>query len=193
MGGGVQDGRRPADAGAAGTSRTSGYSRIFVEKFAGSGPISVWPSTYEDRKLDDALRLSVVLILSLRRFHRFYGPHPGRHERHETARWRRLTPRSASKRRGHCAPGQTGEASNGQDLARFALFPAISAFSDSRQETIAGKTDPFVAQLADLAGAIRTRREPHVPLREGAASLRLAIAARRSAETRQEIRLNDGI
>ncbi len=63
---------------------------------------------------------------------------------------------------------------------------------DSRKETVAGKTDPFAAQLADLAGAIRTRREPHVPLREGAASLRLAIAARRSAETRQEIRLKDG-
>lgn len=55
-------------------------------------------------------------------------------------------------------------------------------------ETVAGRTDPFVAQLADLAAAIRERRAPTVPLREGEASLRLALAARRSADARQEVR-----
>ena len=60
-------------------------------------------------------------------------------------------------------------------------------------ETIVGATDPFVAQLADLAVAIRERRRPHVPLAEGAASLRLALAARRSADERREMRLNNAV
>lgn len=59
-------------------------------------------------------------------------------------------------------------------------------------ETIAGTTDPFVAQLADVAAAIREDRPPHVPLREGARTLRLALAAVRSAEEGREVRLNDG-
>ena len=60
-------------------------------------------------------------------------------------------------------------------------------------EVVAGSSDPFVEQLADLAGAIRERRPPHIPLREGAATLRLALAARRSAEEKRELRLSDGI
>jgi predicted dehydrogenase len=52
-------------------------------------------------------------------------------------------------------------------------------------------TDPFIAQLADVAAAIREGREPYVPLREGAATLRLALAARRSADERRELRLGD--
>ncbi|MDO6414267.1 Gfo/Idh/MocA family oxidoreductase [Sphingomonas sp. BIUV-7] len=58
-------------------------------------------------------------------------------------------------------------------------------------ETIAGPSDPFIAQLADLANAIRDRRPPLVPLREGSASLRLALAARQSADERTEICLAD--
>lgn len=50
-------------------------------------------------------------------------------------------------------------------------------------------TDPFVAQLADLADAIRDGREPRVPLREGARTLKLALAARVSADARREIAL----
>jgi predicted dehydrogenase len=57
-------------------------------------------------------------------------------------------------------------------------------------ETIAGTTDPFVAQLADVAAAIRERRAPAIPLGEGAASLRLALAARRSADEGREVRLS---
>lgn len=60
-------------------------------------------------------------------------------------------------------------------------------------EVVAGSTDPFVAQLADIARAIRDGRKPRVPLREGAATLRLALAARRAAEERRELRLNDGV
>lgn len=55
---------------------------------------------------------------------------------------------------------------------------------------IAGDADVFVAQLADVAAAIADRRPPSIPLAEGAASLRLALAARQSADRRQEIRLN---
>lgn len=56
---------------------------------------------------------------------------------------------------------------------------------------LAGDTDPFVAQLADVASAIRDRRQPYIPLAEGSGTLRLALAARRSADERREIRLND--
>jgi predicted dehydrogenase len=60
-----------------------------------------------------------------------------------------------------------------------------------RNETIAGDTDPFVAQLADVADAIAEKREPYIPLREGAATLRLALAAVQSAKEGRELRLAD--
>lgn len=60
-------------------------------------------------------------------------------------------------------------------------------------EAVAGATDPFVAQLADVADAIRTERAPAVAIAEGQAALRLALAARRSADQRREIRLSDGV
>jgi predicted dehydrogenase len=56
-------------------------------------------------------------------------------------------------------------------------------------ETIAGETDPFVAQLADVADAIAGKRQPYVPLREGARTLRLALAAVQSAREGRELRL----
>ena len=58
-------------------------------------------------------------------------------------------------------------------------------------ETIVGDTDPFVAQLADVADAIGEEREPYIPLREGAATLRLALAAVQSATEGRELRLAD--
>lgn len=54
---------------------------------------------------------------------------------------------------------------------------------------IAGTTSPFEAQLRDLADALADHRTPLVPLGEGAATLRLALAARQSADERREIRL----
>lgn len=57
------------------------------------------------------------------------------------------------------------------------------------EEVVAGATDVFVAQLADVAAAIRDRRAPRAPLSEGAATLKLALAARRSAEEGRELRL----
>ena len=56
-------------------------------------------------------------------------------------------------------------------------------------EIVAGTTDPFVAQLADVVAAIREQRPPAVTLADGAASLKLALAARRSADEAREIRL----
>ena len=64
---------------------------------------------------------------------------------------------------------------------------------DLADEAVAGQTDPFVAQLADLAAAIIEQRPPRVLLAEGEASLRLALAARRSADERREIRLSDAV
>lgn len=68
----------------------------------------------------------------------------------------------------------------------------LTRADNSHSETIAGTTDPFVAQLAGLGNAISERRPPMIPLGEGVASLRLALAARRSATERREIRLGDG-
>jgi predicted dehydrogenase len=62
---------------------------------------------------------------------------------------------------------------------------------EATSETVAGGTDPFVAQLADLAGAIAERREPYIPLREGARTLRLALAAVQSGREGRELRLAD--
>ena len=58
-------------------------------------------------------------------------------------------------------------------------------------ETVEGATDPFVAQLADVADAIAENREPYIPLREGARTLRLALAAVQSGRERREMRLAD--
>jgi predicted dehydrogenase len=61
------------------------------------------------------------------------------------------------------------------------------------EQVISGTTDPFVAQLSDLAEAIRDGRPPRCPLADGAATLALALAARRSADERREIRLADAL
>lgn len=58
-------------------------------------------------------------------------------------------------------------------------------------ETVAGPTDVFVAQLADVAAAIRDRRPPAVTLAEGQATLELALATRRAADERRILRRGD--
>lgn len=60
---------------------------------------------------------------------------------------------------------------------------------DLSSETIVGESDPFVVQLDDVASAIVDGREPYIPLREGAATLRLALAAVQSARDGRELRL----
>jgi predicted dehydrogenase len=58
-----------------------------------------------------------------------------------------------------------------------------------RTEAIDAQTDVFVAQLADVAAAIRDRRAPSVPLSDGASTLRIVLAARQSATEGREISL----
>jgi predicted dehydrogenase len=58
-----------------------------------------------------------------------------------------------------------------------------------RTEEIDEQTDVFVAQLADVAAAIRERRSPTVPLSEGASTLRIVLAAQQSAAEGREISL----
>jgi predicted dehydrogenase len=58
-----------------------------------------------------------------------------------------------------------------------------------RTEEIDEQTDVFVAQLADVAAAIRDRRAPAVPLSEGASTLRIVLAAQQSAAEGREIPL----
>ncbi len=56
-------------------------------------------------------------------------------------------------------------------------------------EKVASDRDVFVTQLADVVAAIRDKRAPKVPLSDGADSLRIALAARQSADERREIAL----
>jgi predicted dehydrogenase len=58
-----------------------------------------------------------------------------------------------------------------------------------RTEEIDAQTDVFVAQLADVAAAIRDRRTPSVPLSDGASTLRIVLAAQQSAAERSEVAL----
>jgi len=70
---------------------------------------------------------------------------------------------------------------NNAELVRTRGVPVV--------ERIEGKDDVFVAQLADVAAAIRDRRPPLVPLADGLGTLEIALAARRSADERREILL----
>ena len=56
-----------------------------------------------------------------------------------------------------------------------------------RSEAVAVTDDVFALQLRDLIGAIREDRPARTPMSEGAASLRLALAARRSDDERREL------
>lgn len=56
-------------------------------------------------------------------------------------------------------------------------------------QCIAAIASPFDAQIADLVAAISERRPPRVPPVEGLHTLRLALAARQSADEGREIRL----
>jgi predicted dehydrogenase len=54
---------------------------------------------------------------------------------------------------------------------------------------LASERDVFLAQMKDLVNAIQTGGDPRTPLREGARSLDLVLAAQRSSETQMEISL----
>jgi predicted dehydrogenase len=65
----------------------------------------------------------------------------------------------------------------------------VRTVGEPTSEYIDVQKDVFVAQLDDVADAIRNRRPPRVPLKDGAHSLRIALAARRSADEGREIAL----
>ncbi|SDG58466.1 Gfo/Idh/MocA family protein [Pelagibacterium luteolum] len=74
----------------------------------------------------------------------------------------------------------------------FTDFNAAEFFSVANPqspERIAVTQDVFVAQLRDVADAIFNSTPPRVPLREGLLSLRVVLAAARSAHTGGEVRL----
>jgi predicted dehydrogenase len=58
-----------------------------------------------------------------------------------------------------------------------------------RTETISSDRNIHLAELQDLLTAIRTNGETRTPMREGAKSLDMALAATQSAETHQEVSL----
>ena len=59
-----------------------------------------------------------------------------------------------------------------------------------RTETISSERNIHLAELQDLLTAIRTDGQTRTPLREGAKSLDMALAATRSAQTHQELLLH---
>jgi predicted dehydrogenase len=65
----------------------------------------------------------------------------------------------------------------------------VHTSGELRTEQIETQTDVFVAQLADVTAAIVDKRPPRVPLAEGAATLRIVLAAQHSAQSKREIRL----
>lgn len=62
-------------------------------------------------------------------------------------------------------------------------------FAGAEPVRVAGATDVFQAQLADVVEAIEQRRAPRVTLRDGAITLKLALAARNAAAERCEVQL----
>lgn len=77
----------------------------------------------------------------------------------------------------------TAHFSDWNNAAFTRTMPAVTS------ESWASDRDVFVAQLDDLAGAIRDGRAPLVPLGEGLGSLWLALAAMRSADEGREVRI----
>jgi len=62
-----------------------------------------------------------------------------------------------------------------------------------RQELIASDRDFYLAEMQDFLNAIRTGGSTRAPLREGAKSLDLALAATQSAETGREVQISEKI
>jgi len=66
-----------------------------------------------------------------------------------------------------------------------------TAESDRQPEVIASDRDFYLSEMQDFLTAIRTGQKTRVPLREGAKSLDLALAATRSAQIGGEVRLSE--
>ena len=66
-----------------------------------------------------------------------------------------------------------------------------TAESNRQPEVIASDRDFYLSEMQDFLTAIRTGQKTRVPLREGAKSLDLALAATRSAQTGGEVQLSE--
>jgi predicted dehydrogenase len=66
-----------------------------------------------------------------------------------------------------------------------------TAEPERQPEVIASDRDFYLSEMQDFLTAIRTGQSTRIPLREGAKSLDLALAATRSAQTRRELRLSE--
>lgn len=67
-----------------------------------------------------------------------------------------------------------------------------TAEPDRQPEVIASDRDIYLSEMQDFLAAIRTGQKTRTPIREGAKSLDLALAATRSAHTGNEVRLSEG-
>ena len=67
-----------------------------------------------------------------------------------------------------------------------------TAQPDQQPEIIASDRDVYLFEMQDFLSAIRTGQKTRTPLREGAKSLDLALAATRSAQTGNEVQLPEG-
>ena len=72
--------------------------------------------------------------------------------------------------------------------ANNALFH-FTAETPVHSESISSERNIYLAELQDLLTAIRTDSQTRTPMREGAKSLDMALAATRSAETHKEVSL----
>ncbi|MGK9166310.1 Gfo/Idh/MocA family oxidoreductase [Inquilinus limosus] len=88
-------------------------------------------------------------------------------------RWEKEIHLVAERMTGHFTDWNTAT------LTRTAGEPAAERIAETR--------DVFAAQLLDLVDAIRGDRPARTPIRDGARSLHLALAALRSAEERREV------
>ena len=66
-----------------------------------------------------------------------------------------------------------------------------TAKPDHQPEIITSDRDVYLSEMLDFLAAIRTGKETRTPLREGARSLDLALAATRSAQLGGELRLSE--
>ncbi|WP_309083728.1 Gfo/Idh/MocA family oxidoreductase [Chelativorans sp.] len=74
-------------------------------------------------------------------------------------------------------------------FADFNTAELVHTAGEVQSEMVTGDVDPFVAQLADLAEAIAERRSQRVPLSDGLETLKIVLAAQRSADERREVSL----
>lgn len=75
------------------------------------------------------------------------------------------------------------------DANHATIYPTVEP--NLQPEVISSDRDVYLSEMQDFKTAIQTGRQTRVPLREGAKSLDLALAATRSAQTGREVIISD--